>query len=453
MRALALLLAILLLPLAAAQSPAPAEVAVEGAKLDGKPLELDDAATLAALQAFSQDVSGQRIHDCVQAITTDVPDSYRVMGTPTQALFLEKYRNVFGAMGLKTGVQHFTKGGPGAPVGGTPNAGTGGNNIVGVLPGLDLHKWVVMGGHYDTREETMGGGALDNASGMCTVTELARAMKAQSDKSPLAATVVFNWYDGEEWGLYGSVAFAQDLNFTKDLLGLPRTDRVQVLLSQSYDMPGLNYPAKNNAPQYGAPTDLDEYAVLNLRTAPIHTDGKWACWSYGCYESLKARDDFPALLRNNTNHQFLVREVAYDVLQYPKEYIWVYDDAYGRSDHIPLIAAGSPGMRIQGSHDEEYPHYHHATDTLPALYLMAGSKEALVAAYDTESRIGGTVADYVALTGSHGRYGDARFLGEAPSATNGTLTGQDAQPTPAPGLAFPLVALVAIALLRRRGNP
>ncbi|MES2153931.1 MAG: M28 family peptidase [bacterium] len=428
---------------AGAQAPGAAD-----AVTDGVPFELDGNATVADLRALAADVSGASIHACVSDVTLGAPDSYRLMGTPTHDAFVAKYRNVFGELGLKTALQTFTDGGPGVGV----TVPTGGTNIVGVLPGRDLQRWVVVGGHYDTREATFGGGALDNASGICTVRELARAFKAASDRQTLEATVVFLWYDGEEWGLYGSIAFAKDHSVAAGLLGLNATDRIDILLSQSFDMPGLNYPAMNNWVQYGNATDVSKTAVLNLRTAPIHADDDWACFSYGCYQDLKARPDFPAILANNTNYQFLVREVAYDLLRLPPQYIWVYDDAYGRSDHVPLIAMGHAGMRIQGSHDAEYPHYHQPTDTLAALEVEAGGKDLLVAGYDTEARIGGTVAYYAARTGSLGHYGyvhDAALLpGTGPASTSSSTPPHSTNLPIAPAFA----GLMAVALLRRHST-
>jgi hypothetical protein len=308
-----------------------------------------------------------------------------------------------------------------------------------------------MGGHYDTRELTLGGGALDNTSGICTVKEIARAMKADTDANgPYEASVVFHWYDGEEWGLYGAVAFAEDDSVARELLGIG-ADAVDVLVSQSYDMPGLNYPAMNTWVEYGDPATTDELAVLNLRTAPIHAENEWTCWSYGCYEELKERADFDVILRRNTNYQFLTREVAYDLMGFPPEFVWVYDDHYGRSDHIPLIALGAAGGRIQGSHDEEYPHYHQPTDTLEGLYLLAGGQELLIAGYDTQATVGGTVAQYVAMTGHHGHYGDVLWFGDDAATFAPEQYGDDdSAGSPFAGLVAVAGLLCALVAARRR---
>src|SRR5207249_9934483 len=66
------------------------------------------------------------------------------------------------------------------------------------------------------------------------------------------------------------------------------------------------------------PTRRSSDLVLNLRTAPTHSEENWTCWSYGCYQALKERDDFARVLDRNTRYQFLVREVAYDLLGLPR---------------------------------------------------------------------------------------------------------------------------------------
>lgn len=453
MRVLLAAVALLLAPVAAAQDiySMPPEV-LQYAVTDGAPLELDDAATRAALDEVRGRLSGQSIHDCIEGITMDVPYNYRVMGTPTQQAFLGKYGTVFSDLGLASGIQQFPNGGPGVAVD-PPEALQGGANLIGVLPGANLTQWIVLGGHYDTREFTLGGGALDNAAGICSVLELAKAFKAHVDGGgALAASVVFVWYDGEEWGLYGAQALAEDPSLALQLLGAPEGAAPDVLVSQSYDMPGINYPAKNTWVQYGDPAVSDEYAVLNLRTAPIHPETEWLCASYACYDDLRERDDFAEVLRANANWQFLMREVAYDVLGLPPQHVWIYDDHYGRSDHMVLIAHGAAGNRIQGSHDNEYPHYHQPTDSLPGIYaITGGTPDGFVAGLQTQVQAGGLPAFYAAKTGALGAYGDKLFPQAAGNATTeptpGADGGEEGAPLPA---ALPLLALAGALLVARR---
>ncbi|MBI2076967.1 MAG: M28 family peptidase [Euryarchaeota archaeon] len=411
----------------------------------------DDPALVDLLKKASDEIKGRNVYDCIDKITTDPIGLYRVMGTPSQGEFIKKYGNVFSTVSpkLKSHVVHFTSGGPGIGSGALP---TGGNNIIGVLPGKDLTKWVVFGGHYDTREATLGGAAIDNTSGICTVKEFARAFTALNIEP--AATIVFAWWDGEEWGLYGSRAFVADHSATKTLLGLDKDAPVTILMGNSHDIVGINYPAYNTWVTWGAPTDLMEYAVLNLRTAPFSEENATLCPSYGCYRNLPQRDDWDDVKHRNLRYHWLVREVAYSLLKLPDTFVQARDDKYGRSDQVPFIAAGIPGMRVQGSHDNQWPHYHQPSDTLATASLMAGGMDKLLDGFTTEARVGGLTGLYVAMTADYGQYHpDAEKEAEAKRAASlksrasakDTSTG-----TPAPGVAFALIAvLVAVAIAPR----
>lgn len=403
------------------------------------PLAQDDPALIATLLDLAEAIDGEGgVYGCIDTITKEFPTQYRLMNTPSHDLFVAKYGRVFEErLGLKGQVVHFDEGGA-APVPGQPAPKQGGDNILGVMPGSDLTKWVVVGGHYDTRELTAGGGAYDNTSGICTVLELAKAM-VSLDIQP-KATIVFAWWDGEEWGLFGSRAFLKDHSATKELLGLPKETPIEFVLAQSFDMVGLNYPAMNTWVRYGDPATVLETAILNLRTAPIDPEKFTLCPSYGCY---KYETYTTVQLEAFVDYQALVREVAHGLLGSPPELVQVYDDQYGRSDHVPFIAAGIPGMRIQGSHDEEYPHYHQPSDTLEAMIELAGDEAMLRRGFDQAADVGGLVAAYGALTGGVGTYGAAAQDSPtpAPSATP--------MKTPGPAL-MGLVAALALAFAARR---
>ncbi|HEX5050470.1 MAG TPA: M20/M25/M40 family metallo-hydrolase [Planctomycetota bacterium] len=87
-------------------------------------------------------------------------------------------------------------------------------NVIATLRGVtDPDRLYVMGGHYDSRNsrgadgEGLAPGAVDDASGTAVALEACRVMCTQ----PLAATVVFVAFDGEEQGLLGSKAHAKAL--------------------------------------------------------------------------------------------------------------------------------------------------------------------------------------------------------------------------------------------------
>ncbi|HEX2560879.1 M20/M25/M40 family metallo-hydrolase, partial [Phenylobacterium sp.] len=76
-------------------------------------------------------------------------------------------------------------------------------NVVGVLPGLDRNApAVLMMAHYDSVPGSPG--AADDAAGVASMLEIARALKAGD---PPGRDVIFVFTDGEEVGLLGARAF------------------------------------------------------------------------------------------------------------------------------------------------------------------------------------------------------------------------------------------------------
>jgi len=83
-------------------------------------------------------------------------------------------------------------------------------NVVGVLPGRDTTREILICAHHDhlgiDRGSVMYPGADDDASGVATVIEVARSMIAAGGTPPIS--VLFASFSGEEEGLLGSHAFA-----------------------------------------------------------------------------------------------------------------------------------------------------------------------------------------------------------------------------------------------------
>ncbi len=67
-------------------------------------------------------------------------------------------------------------------------------NVVGLVPGRDPSRTVVVGAHYDTKDLPGFVGANDGAGGTALVVELARSIKPKE----LRPSVVFILFDGEE---------------------------------------------------------------------------------------------------------------------------------------------------------------------------------------------------------------------------------------------------------------
>jgi len=110
----------------------------------------------------------------------------------------------------------------------------GSNNVLGVLPGrIDPQRVYIIGGHYDSAENP---GADDNASGVAGVMEAARILAGV----PLACTVIFAAWDGEEKGLCGSYHWVntQDKSVVDGVVNL--------------DMIACNYNNSKTATIYGS---------------------------------------------------------------------------------------------------------------------------------------------------------------------------------------------------------
>ena len=84
------------------------------------------------------------------------------------------------------------------------------NNVIGVLPGKNRDRFVVVSAHYDHLgsfgDETYVG-ADDNASGVAAMLEIARAMKMGPT---LEYSVIFAAFTAEEVGNLGSKSFVRD---------------------------------------------------------------------------------------------------------------------------------------------------------------------------------------------------------------------------------------------------
>ena len=94
-------------------------------------------------------------------------------------------------------------------------------NVLGILPGRDTNRVIVMGGHYDScvcsvppnggvDSTSTAPGADDDGSGTSAVVELARVVSKRYPKG-LDATIIFVLHAAEEQGLLGATHLAQRL--------------------------------------------------------------------------------------------------------------------------------------------------------------------------------------------------------------------------------------------------
>ncbi len=78
------------------------------------------------------------------------------------------------------------------------------HNVFGILKGKGKGKSVLVTAHYDSQPHTLG--AADDGAAIAAMLEAARALK---NAEPLEQDVIFLFSDGEESGLFGAKAFAE----------------------------------------------------------------------------------------------------------------------------------------------------------------------------------------------------------------------------------------------------
>jgi len=159
-----------------------------------------------------EEVSGTNITATVQHLEDyGTRNCYKPESVEAQNWIKEQFEN----MGLSVELQDFTM----------PN-GPASDNVIATLVGTKYpDEFVVLGGHYDS--VTWSGpepGADDNASGTSGVMEIARILSQYE----FDRTIIFCAFSGEEYGLYGSEAYAdrcaqQGMNihgyFNMDMIG------------------------------------------------------------------------------------------------------------------------------------------------------------------------------------------------------------------------------------------
>ena len=214
----------------------------------------------------------------------------------------------FSALGLQVEQQTFTFSGSGG-------VQVSVENVIGMQLGREFpNEWIVVGGHYDSRNinntptgTALTPGAEDNASGCAGVLEMARVLY----RTPPKRSVFFVCYAGEEQGLHGGHAHAQRWQSQGVLAQL----RVALIM----DMIG-----------FSADSDLD---VL-LETNATHAATLHPRWSN--YASV-----------------------------YAPELRVVLSNSASGSDHVPYLQRGRPSILTIENDWNVYSHYHKSTD-LPA---------------------------------------------------------------------------------------
>ena len=172
-------------------------------------------------------VSGTNITATVQHLQNyGTRDAY----TSESVLAQQWIASEFEELGLEVEVMDFTM-----------PSGPASDNVIATLIGTKYpEEFVVLGGHYDSRSWSgLAPGADDNASGTAAVIEIARILSEyEFDRS-----IVFCAFSGEEYGLYGSAAYAsRSAQQGMDILGYFNLDMIGYLAPGGTMITTLIYP-------------------------------------------------------------------------------------------------------------------------------------------------------------------------------------------------------------------
>lgn len=115
------------------------------------------------------------------------------------------------------------------------------NNVIGKLSGKSDKEVLIISAHFDhvgKVGDTIYYGALDNASGVYGIAELAKRLKIYNDKEPLEMDVFFCAFNGEESGINGSTKFVEFISEQYEKIVCINLDSIGLNSRDSYDIVG-----------------------------------------------------------------------------------------------------------------------------------------------------------------------------------------------------------------------
>jgi hypothetical protein len=133
------------------------------------------------------------------------------------------------------------------------------DNVIATMTGkVYQDEYVVLGAHYDSYAwpYTQEPGADDNASGTAGVLEIANILKDYE----FERSIVFCAFSGEEYGLYGSEAFA----------ARAQSDQINILGYINMDMIGYNHPGDTIHTDIAAPYSAQELVDFYTDVSTIY---------------------------------------------------------------------------------------------------------------------------------------------------------------------------------------
>jgi hypothetical protein len=114
-------------------------------------------------------------------------------------------------------------------------------NVIGKISGKNNNEALIISAHFDhvgQSGNTIYYGALDNASGVYAITELANKLKAYSNNSILPRDVYICAFNGEESGINGSTYFAEYMKNKYDKLIVINLDTIGLKGEKQFDIVG-----------------------------------------------------------------------------------------------------------------------------------------------------------------------------------------------------------------------
>lgn len=150
--------------------------------------------------------------------------------------------------------------------------GPASDNVIATLTGKTYpEEYVILGGHYDSYSYSGDApGADDNASGTSGVMEIARILSEYE----FERTIIFCAFSGEEYGLYGSAAYANRCaNYGMNILGYFNMDMIGYLKPGNTSIKSsLIYPtsAKDLADYY---TEIASVYLPDFQISPASLTG------------------------------------------------------------------------------------------------------------------------------------------------------------------------------------
>lgn len=168
-------------------------------------------------------------------------------------------------------------------------------NVVAEIPGRELSSEIVMvGAHLDSWQP--GTGAQDNGTGVASVLEVARAIKALN-RAP-RRTIRFVLFGGEEEGLLGSAAYVR-----RHLADLPKIDAILVTDSGSEPAKGWFLMGRED--------EKEAVAALKPLLTGLGADG----------------------ISSDAEYIFQTDHAAFDVLGVPSLVLWNDTEKYSALHH------------------------------------------------------------------------------------------------------------------------